>query len=91
MTELKITDIQKRLLQRVLVAQRRFPRRGWRLRNKLHHSILYGDDREHILAMAQAGLVVCDRACEWFSATKKGALAIGFKPYQIKKLNFAED
>ncbi len=90
MADFKTTSNQIRLLHHMLGAGGRFLKKEWGFRNG-YTSAPGSKDHEDLLAMKQAGFVEANGANTWFCATKRGALSIGFKPYQIKKLKFAED
>lgn len=75
----------RELLQHTLGADSRYKKKQWGYRNRFvadegHH------DYPDLLRMEEAGLltsrIVLDQRT--FHATKAGAVAIGFKPYQLK-------
>lgn len=90
--ELGITDHERQLLQHMLGADSRYMKKEWGFRNRYCASD-YPEckDRLALEAMEERGLV---KSGVWlgnktFRATKLGALAIGFKPYQLAKTDLA--
>jgi len=85
-----ITEKQKRILQHMLGADSRYKKKEWGFRN---HYCASDDvncpERVELEAMKEIGLVTSGvrYECKTFWATRQGAIEIGFKPYQLKKLN----
>jgi len=82
---LLITDEQKCLLQHMLGADSRYKKKQWGFRNLFVTSP--GCNNFQTLKLIEClGLVVSHIRFDKpvFLATKKGAIAIGFKPYQLK-------
>lgn len=89
---MEITAKQKQLLQHMLGADSRYMKKQWGFRNHFCAVDNKSDpDRLELENLEKAGLVKSgDRlGSKTFWATKEGALAIGFKPYQLRKTTFA--
>ena len=87
-----INEKQKQLLQHMLGADSRYLKKQWGFRN--HFCAGNNEscpDRIELNKMELDGLVKSgDRlGSKTFWATKKGAIAIGFKPYQLRKTELA--
>tara|TARA_R110001599_G_scaffold100770_9_gene258145 strand:+ start:8948 stop:9250 length:303 start_codon:yes stop_codon:yes gene_type:complete len=88
----QITQKQKELLQHMLGADERYRKKQWGFRN---HYCASADpeckDRIELEKLEKEGLVKSGTRFDYktFWATKKGALAIGFKPYQLRKTDLA--
>ena len=83
-----ITEKQRELLQHMLGADERYKKKQWGFRNYFCCGNDKHGDYEELKKMELVGLVVRGVWLEqiFFSATLKGAIAIGFKKYQLKKL-----
>lgn len=84
----EINDEQKRLLQHMLGADDRYLKKEWGFRN---HFCAAPSDTKTIAEfddLEQKGMVTSGMRDNYkvYWATKKGAIAIGFKPYQLKKV-----
>lgn len=89
---LMITESQKELLQHMLGADSRYLKKQWGFRN--HFCASDNPECKNRLALEALeadGLVKSGERLGYktFWATKKGALAIGFKPYQLKNAKLA--
>ena len=86
-----ITEKQKSLLQRMLGADSRYLKKQWGYRNYFCAGEEGDPDRIELDKMEVDGLVKSgDRPnYKTFWATRKGAEAIGFKPYQLRKTDLA--
>lgn len=76
------------LLKHMLGADSRYKKKDWGFRN--HFCASEGhSDLKHLIDMERFGLVESGKKFGSinFYATKAGAVSIGFKPYQIAKLN----
>ncbi len=87
-----ITEKQKQLLQHMLGADSRYMKKQWGFRN--HYCASDNKecpDRTRLEEMEREGLVKSGNRLDskTFWATKKGAEAIGFKAYQLRKTNLA--
>lgn len=89
---MEITEKQKELLQHMLGADNRYMKKDWGFRNHYCSS----DDKNcpsriELEKLEKLGLVKSgDRlGSKTFWATTEGALAIGFKPYQLRKTSLA--
>lgn len=88
-----ITEKQKQLLQHMLGADSRYMKKQWGFRNCFCASDDKNcPDRLELEKLEKQGLVKSgDRlGSKMFWATKDGALAIGFKPYQLRKTCLAK-
>ena len=87
---LAISADQKQLLQHMLGADSRYLKKQWGFRNHFV-STLGNKDHENLLVLEKSGLVKRGERMDSivFWATKEGALAIGFKPYQLRKTKLA--
>jgi hypothetical protein len=86
-----ISKKQKELLQHTLGADSRYKKKDWGFRNHFVPGDASTDpDRPDFIELEKQGLVVFSKRMDnqviW--ATKKGAKAIGFKPYQLRKMKF---
>jgi hypothetical protein len=82
-----ITDKQKELLQHMLGADSRYKKRQWGFRN--HYCAGSKEDcpdRLELEKLEKLGMVKSGERLghKTFWATKDGAVAIGFKPYQLR-------
>lgn len=84
---MNITENQRKLLQHMLGADSRYLKKDWGFRNHFSpDSNPNHEDRRDLMAMTWDGLVKSSNTHSLvFWATRKGALAIGFKDYQLKK------
>ncbi len=88
-----ISENQKQLLQHMLGADGRYPKNRWGFRN---HFCASNNpeckDRLDLEALEKEGFVKSGERLDFktFWATRKGALAIGFKPYQLRNTEFPE-
>lgn len=84
------TEKQKQLLKHMLGADSRYMKKQWGFRNHFCASEGNSDIKE-LREMEASGLVKSGERIGsiFFWATKKGALAIGFKPYQLRKTKLA--
>jgi hypothetical protein len=85
-----ITEKQKELLQHMLGADSRYMKKQWGFRNHFCASEGHSDIKD-LREMEKKGLVKSGERIGsiFFWATEKGALAIGFKPYQLRKTKLA--
>lgn len=85
-----ITLKERELLQHMLGADSRYMKKQWGFRNYFCASEGHSD-LPYLKEMEEKGLVKLRRRLgnEIYFATKKGALAIGFKPYQLRKTKLA--
>jgi len=86
----ELTQKQTELLQHTLGADSRYKKNQWGFRN--HYCSEAGcTDHDELLAMEKIGLLKSGErfGSITFWATRKGAEAIGFKPYQIRKTSLA--
>lgn len=87
-----INEKHKELLQHMLGADSRYLKKQWGYRNRFCAGVGHQDD-EHLQEMEKIGLVRSrpfnDGRDRMYFATKAGALAIGFKPYQLRKTDLA--
>ena len=86
-----ITVKQKQLLQHMLGADERYKKKQWGFRNHFCTGGAETSDHKELLVMEELGLVKSGNklgSCV-FWATKKGALAVGFKPYQLRNTQLA--
>ncbi len=86
-----LTESQKQKLKHMLGADSRYRKNQWGFRNHFCASIGTPDDIE-LAEMEINGLVKSgNRSKEqvFYFATKAGAEAIGFKPYQLRKTKLA--
>lgn len=87
-----ISEKRKQLLQHMLGADSRYKKKQWGFRN---HYCASSDpqcpERLELESMEQEGLVKSGERMGYktFWATKAGAVAIGFKPYQLRNTNLA--
>lgn len=86
-----LTQKQKELLQHTLGADSRYKKKDWGFRNRFVPGDASTDpDMPDFIELEKQGLVIFSRRLDmnliW--ATKKGAEAIGFKPYQLRKMKF---
>lgn len=82
---------RKELLQHMLGADSRYLKKQWGFRNHFcANKSLNDPDTAELDAMEKDGLVKSFEGEEYriFKATEKGALLIGFKPYQLRKTKF---
>ena len=89
---MEITTKQKELLQHTLGADSRYKKKKWGFRNHFCSSDNKNcPDRLELEKLEKAGLVRSGErmGSKVFWATKEGALAIGFKPYQLRKTSLA--
>lgn len=89
---MEITQKQRELLQHMLGADSRYMKKQWGFRN--HYCASDNPncpDRLELENMERAGLVKSGERLSYktFWATEAGAVAIGFKPYQLKKTQLA--
>jgi hypothetical protein len=87
-----ISEKQQKLLQHMLGADSRYMKKEWGYRN--HYCASDNKeckDRIELEKMEREGLVKSGErlGSKTFWATKAGAVAIGFKPYQIRKTKLA--
>lgn len=89
---MNISEKQKELLKHTLGADERYMKKQWGYRNYF----CAGDNKEskdrlELEKMEEMGLVKSGERLghKTFWATKAGALAIGFKPYQLRKTDLA--
>lgn len=87
-----ITEIQKELLQHMLGAGSHYLKKQWGFRN--HYCASDNPECKNRLALEALeaeGFVKSGERLghKTFWATQKGALAIGFKPYQLRKTELA--
>lgn len=84
-----ISGSYKELLQHMLGADERYKKKQWGFRNH-YCSVGHGEEHSMLLDMEKKGLVYrgrkVDEGYQFFRATTEGAKAIGFKPYQLRKL-----
>ena len=88
-----MNDVQESLLRHMLGADSRYLKKEWGFRNYFcaDNSDECPDNVELIKMESQGMVISCKRQEETiYFATKEGALAIGFKPYQLRKVNFHE-
>jgi hypothetical protein len=86
-----ITEKQKVILQHMLGADSRYKKKQWGFRNHFCASIGSPDD-ELLIELEKLKLVCSGNRSKdqaYYFATKSGAEAIGFKPYQLKKTKLA--
>lgn len=85
-----VTEKQKILLQHMLGADSRYRKKQWGFRNHFCASEGHADFPE-LQEMEKLELVKSRIHGEsiYFYATKKGALEIGFKPYQLRNAQLA--
>ena len=86
-----VTTKQKKLLQHMLGADSRYLKKQWGFRNHFCAGEKGDPDRIELDKMEIDGLVKSEERINFrtFWATKKGAEAIGFKPYQLRKTDLA--
>lgn len=86
-----ITDKQKELLQHTLGADSRYKKKDWGFRNHFCAGDSDDPDRIELEKMEAEGLVKSGErhGHKTFWATKAGATAIGFKPYQLRNAELA--
>ena len=86
-----ITSKQTELLQHTLGADSRYKKKDWGYRNHFCAGDPGDPDRSELEKMETLGLVTSGERFSYktFWATKAGAIAIGFKPYQLKNAGFA--
>ncbi len=81
----------RELLQHTLGAGRRYLKKHWGFRNHFCASVGTVDDitlqEMEGLGLVKSGVDSDER--RFYHATKDGAIAIGFKPYQLKKTHLA--
>ena len=84
-----ISEAHKSILQHTLGADSRYRKNQWGFRNH-YCSGPNCHDYSDLKEMEKIGLLTSGEnfGDVVFWATKKGALAIGFKPYQLAKLKF---
>jgi len=82
-----IAEKQKALLQHMLGADSRYLKKEWGFRNHFCAGGEGDPDRVELERMEEAGLVTSGVRLDskTFWATKAGAIAIGFKSYQLSK------
>ena len=81
----------KQLLQHMLGADERYKKKDWGFRNHFC-STLGNKDDANLVEMVKLGYVLLNYPSSnyrYFHATKAGAIAIGFKPYQLRNTNLA--
>jgi hypothetical protein len=88
-----INKKQEQLLRHMLGADERYKKKNWGFRNHFCSGGPDTDDHTQLEIMADDGLVTGGSRfnSSVFWATKKGAIAIGFKPYQLRGTEFPEE
>ena len=83
---MELTSKQKELLQHTLGADSRYKKKDWGFRNHFCAGDEGDPDRVELEKMEKAGLVTSGMKFDYktFWATKEGAIAIGFKPAQLR-------
>lgn len=81
-----ITEKQKELLKHMLGADERYLKKQWGYRNHFCAGDENDRDRIELEKLENLGMVISYQKFGYktFSATKQGAIEIGFKPYQLK-------
>lgn len=85
-----LTKQEEQVLRHMLGADSRYLKKQWGFRNHFCSGIGHSD-QSCLENLEKRGLVVSNpmkKEQQFFFATEKGALAIGFKPYQLKKTEF---
>lgn len=87
----KMTQKQRELLQHTLGADSRYSKKQWGFRNRFCADHDHSDYKD-LMLLVYAGLMVKAKRLgqNFFFATKQGAIAIGFKPYQLRKAGLAD-
>ena len=87
----EINEKQKNLLQHTLGADSRYKKKQWGFRNHFCSGGEGDPNIQELENLERAGMLTSgDRfGSKTFWATEKGALAIGFKKYQLQNTNLA--
>ena len=87
----ELTQKQRELLQHTLGADSRYSKKQWGFRNRFCADQGHSDYKD-LIFLVDAGLMVKAKRLgqNFFFASKQGAIAIGFKPYQLRKAGLAD-
>ena len=89
---MSLTDQQEQILRHMLGADERYKKKQWGFRNRFCSSNGH-QDQKTLEKLRDMGLVVSNKMqgdTQYFFATRAGAKAIGFKPYQMRNTDFPD-